>query len=44
MLYAMPRYAARCVAAPLAAAMILCAAPLGAQEKAARAKQQDNGS
>jgi membrane-bound lytic murein transglycosylase MltF len=38
MLYAMPRYAARCVAAPLAAAMILCAAPLGAQEKAAPAK------
>jgi membrane-bound lytic murein transglycosylase MltF len=29
------RYGARCVAAPLAAAMIVCAAPVSAQEKAA---------
>ncbi len=37
MLHAAQRYGARCVAAPLAAA-ILCAAPAGAQEKAAPAK------
>jgi membrane-bound lytic murein transglycosylase MltF len=37
MLHAPHRYGARCVAAPLAAA-ILCATPAGAQEKAAAAK------
>ena len=36
--HAAQRYGARCVTAPLAAAMILCAAPVGAQEKAAPAK------